>query len=199
MINTQDKFNGAPAHTHITMNLLGRTALGSSIIRAASAEPKQIQPPSTSIPSIRPILHLHLSVVDVSYREHRKPVSRRPLLAKTRSPVSIDASVRLMDHFNEASFHTWIKDQQNAHTSARHLGRVMTDYTALQVADGLRWLFEDWQLINIAVVLRIVLIEMGRADRCRRETILRLVTRGWSRHHIEHLLLLLRLPSDRLR
>jgi len=107
-----------------------------------------------------------------------------------------------MDHFNDACFHTWIKDPANAKTAARHLGRLMVDYGEQEVAAGLRWLFEDWQLINIAVVLRVVLVEAGQytmaADCCqgRRERILRLVTAGWEAKHVEHLLLLLRYPAN---
>ncbi len=118
-------------------------------------------------------------------------------LPRARSPLSIDASVRLMDHFNESSFHTWIKDQTNARISSRHLGRIMIDYTPEQVAAGLRWLFEDWQLISIAVILRVVLIDM-EVEKRKRDAILRLITMGWERKHVQHLFFLLRSPVEKL-
>lgn len=102
-----------------------------------------------------------------------------------------------MDHFNEASFHPWIKDQANARISSRHLARIMTDYTDEQVAAGFRWLFEEWQLVNIALVLRVTLVDM-QVERRRKEAILRMVTAGWARNHIEHLFKLLKLPVEKL-
>jgi len=119
------------------------------------------------------------------------------IIPRARSPLSIDANVKLMDHFNEASFHPWIKDQRNARISSRHLARVMADYTAEQVAAGFRWLFEDWQLVNIALVLRVVLVDTS-VERRRKEAVLRMVTTGWARSHVDHLFKLLKLPVDKL-
>lgn len=132
-----------------------------------------------------------------SYHKTRPEAAVVHLLPRSRSPLSIDANIKLMDHFHEAAFHPWIKEQSNARISARHLGRVMSDYTAEQVAAGLRWLFEDWQLINVALVLRVVLVEQP-VERRRREAILRMVTAGWARNHVEHLFMLLKLPVDKL-
>lgn len=111
--------------------------------------------------------------------------------------MSIDASIRVMDHFNDANFHAWIKNQGNAAVIARHLGRLMADYTEEQLAAGLRWLFEDWQLINISIVMRVMLID-GCPERRRREAILRMITAGWARNHVEHLFYLLKQPVDKL-
>lgn len=135
--------------------------------------------------------------------------SRKPSSCSTSAPstLTIEASVKLMDHFNDAAFHTWIKDQSNARISARHLARLIGDYSDEQIGMGLRWLFEDWQLVNIAVVLLIILVEeqpsisceqRAKLDRTRRESILRLITAGWAPHHVEHLILLLRLPLCKL-
>jgi hypothetical protein len=114
-----------------------------------------------------------------------------------RSSLSIDASVKLMDHFNDASFYKWVKDQRNARTTATHLGHIMADYTPERIADGLRWLFEDWQLINIAVVLRVMFFEQAAARRTvvgedRLDRILVRLTMGWQRKHVDHLGFLLR-------
>lgn len=119
------------------------------------------------------------------------------MLPRSRSPLSTDANVKLMDHFHEAAFHPWIKDQSNARISSRHLARVMIDYPAEHVAAGLRWLFEDWQLINIALVLRVMLVEQP-VERRRREAILRMIVAGWARNHVEHLFMLLKQPVDKL-
>lgn len=122
-----------------------------------------------------------------------------------RSSLSIDASVKLMDHFNDASFYKWVKDQRNARTTATHLAHIMLDYTPERVADGLRWLFEDWQLINIAVVLRVMFFEQPAAagrrtvvSEDRLDRILVRLTMGWQRKHVDHLGFLLRQPDLKL-
>lgn len=102
-----------------------------------------------------------------------------------------------MDHFNDASFYKWVKDQRNAKTTAAHLSHIMTDYTPERVADGLRWLFEDWQLINIAVVLRIMFFETtgAKVSDERLDRILVRLTMGWQRKHVDHLGFLLHQPE----
>lgn len=160
----------------------------SGLVRPSSTEPQCLHTPEfVKTSNTRP------QVVGKSSSEH----SFVRMIPRARSPLSIEASIKLMDHFHEASFHPWIKNQANARISSRHLARIMVDYTDEQVAAGFRWLFEEWQLVNIALVLRVTLVDL-QVERRRKEAILRMVTAGWARNHIEHLFKLLKIPVEKL-
>ena len=127
--------------------------------------------------------------------------SRMPEIhVNRRSSLSIDANVKLMDHFNDASFYKWVKDQRNAKTTATHLSHIMSDYSPERIADGLRWLFEDWQLINIAIVIRVMFFESAgvKVSEERLDRILLRLTMGWQRKHVDHLGFLLQQPELKL-
>lgn len=179
---------------------------GISIVRPSSTEPPCLYTPSFVqhksksvffLTSLNPLVDEPVRSQTQGKGSSRVEPNIIRMIPRARSPLSIDASIRVMDHFNDANFHAWIKNQGNAAVIARHLGRLMADYTEEQLAAGLRWLFEDWQLINISIVMRVMLID-GCPERRRREAILRMITAGWARNHVEHLFYLLKQPVDKL-
>jgi len=59
-----------------------------------------------------------------------------------------------MDATYDASFHGWIKCEDNVPITAGHLKRLLADYEVADSSRGLRWLISDWSLQGISALFR---------------------------------------------
>lgn len=136
---------------------------------------------------------------EVSYQEvlgSDVDCSKMETLAKLNSKQnrnSVEHNMILMDHLYDASFSHWIRQEENANVIGYHLGRVMVDYPAEKISTGLRWLFVDWRMSNIVLVLKGMNLKFH--DEIQ---VLLGLTDGWSTPHIIEFLDLLYFQNDHL-
>lgn len=129
------------------------------------------------------IHHLHRSLSNTPPPAPTAPPSP-PVKRKVEPWRNVQQNIMMMDKMHEASFLDWIRCEDNAHQAAPHLARLLPEYTADRVANGLRWLFIDWRLITIATLLREVLFdEQGAWLRGDVEEILQRITFDWRPDH----------------
>lgn len=73
--------------------------------------------------------------------------------------VDVERNLRQMDELHEAAFADWIKNERNLSLSLPHIKRVMYEYSVERIANGLRWLIQDWRLASIAAAIKFLLVE----------------------------------------
>ena len=73
--------------------------------------------------------------------------------------VDVESNLRMMDQQNEANFTDWIRNESNLTLSLPHLKRVMFDYGADRIINGLKWLIFEWKLASIASTLKFLLLD----------------------------------------
>ena len=78
---------------------------------------------------------------------------------ETRSWKDVSCVIKSMDKLYDASFYSWVKSEDNIEMSVGHLKRVMVDYTAAQISQGIRWLIGDWTLGSITYLVKVMFID----------------------------------------
>ncbi|KAJ2723215.1 hypothetical protein GGI07_002784 [Coemansia sp. Benny D115] len=75
---------------------------------------------------------------------------------KTTEPAwqDVGANVLRMDSLYDASFHDWLKCEDNVSTIASYLQRIANEYPMDRIINALRWLVSSWRLESTAVIVR---------------------------------------------
>ncbi len=73
--------------------------------------------------------------------------------------IDVERNLRQMDELHEAAFTDWIKNERNLSLSLPHIKRVMYEYNLDRVANGLRWLIQNWRLASIAAAIKFLLVD----------------------------------------
>ncbi|KAJ2555848.1 hypothetical protein EV175_002177, partial [Coemansia sp. RSA 1933] len=68
----------------------------------------------------------------------------------------VGANVLRMDTLYDATFHRWLKSEENVLTIAIHLQRISNEYPLDRIINALRWLVSSWRVESTAVIVRYV-------------------------------------------
>ncbi|KAJ2617137.1 hypothetical protein H4S08_000461 [Coemansia sp. RSA 1365] len=75
---------------------------------------------------------------------------------KTSEPAwqDVGANVLRMDSLYDASFHDWLKCEDNVSIIASYLQRIANEYPMDRIINALRWLVSSWRVESTAVIVR---------------------------------------------
>ncbi|KAJ2704055.1 hypothetical protein FB645_003588 [Coemansia sp. IMI 203386] len=75
---------------------------------------------------------------------------------KSNEPAwqDVGANVLRMDSLYDASFHDWLKCEDNVSIIASYLQRIANEYPMDRIINALRWLVSSWRLESTAVIVR---------------------------------------------
>ncbi|KAI9502460.1 hypothetical protein BX070DRAFT_14529 [Coemansia spiralis] len=68
----------------------------------------------------------------------------------------VGANVLRMDSLYDATFHKWLKSEENVLTIAVHLQRIANEYPLDRIINALRWLVSSWRVESTAVIVKYV-------------------------------------------
>ncbi|KAJ2162967.1 hypothetical protein GGF46_000153 [Coemansia sp. RSA 552] len=71
----------------------------------------------------------------------------------------VGANVLRMDSLYDASFHDWLKCEDNVSIIASYLQRIANEYPMDRIINALRWLVSSWRVESTAVIVRHVTAE----------------------------------------
>ncbi|KAJ2696399.1 hypothetical protein H4218_004636 [Coemansia sp. IMI 209128] len=66
----------------------------------------------------------------------------------------VGANVLRMDSLYDASFHEWLKNEENVSIIASYLQRIANEYPMDRIINALRWLVSSWRVESTAVIVR---------------------------------------------
>ncbi|KAJ2386006.1 hypothetical protein GGI05_004518, partial [Coemansia sp. RSA 2603] len=66
----------------------------------------------------------------------------------------VGANVLRMDSLYDASFHDWLKCEDNVSIIASYLQRIANEYPMDRIINALRWLVSSWRLESTAIIVR---------------------------------------------
>ncbi|KAJ2784225.1 hypothetical protein GGI15_002326 [Coemansia interrupta] len=66
----------------------------------------------------------------------------------------VGANVLRMDSLYDASFHDWLKCEDNVTIIASYLQRIANEYPMDRIINALRWLVSSWRLESTAIIVR---------------------------------------------
>ncbi|KAJ2796506.1 hypothetical protein H4R20_005509, partial [Coemansia guatemalensis] len=80
---------------------------------------------------------------------------------KTSEPAwqDVGANVLRMDSLYDASFHDWLKCEDNVSIIASYLQRIANEYPMDRIINALRWLVSSWRVESTAVIVRHITAE----------------------------------------
>ncbi|KAJ1939650.1 hypothetical protein EC988_007256, partial [Linderina pennispora] len=75
---------------------------------------------------------------------------------KSNEPAwqDVGSNVLRMDHLYDASFHDWLKCEDNVSIIANYLQRIANEYPMDRIINALRWLVSSWRVESTAVIVR---------------------------------------------
>ncbi|KAJ1961468.1 hypothetical protein GGI12_003235 [Dipsacomyces acuminosporus] len=75
---------------------------------------------------------------------------------KSNEPAwqDVGANVLRMDSLYDASFHDWLKCEDNVSIIASYLQRIANEYPMDRIINALRWLVSSWRVESTAVIVR---------------------------------------------
>ncbi|KAJ2483672.1 hypothetical protein IWW56_000236 [Coemansia sp. RSA 2131] len=71
----------------------------------------------------------------------------------------VGANVLRMDSLYDASFHDWLKCEDNVSIIASYLQRIANEYPMDRIINALRWLVSSWRVESTAVIVRHITAE----------------------------------------
>ncbi|KAJ2728834.1 hypothetical protein H4R23_003578, partial [Coemansia sp. Cherry 401B] len=82
-------------------------------------------------------------------------------MQKTSEPAwqDVGANVLRMDTLYDASFHDWLKCEDNVSIIASYLQRIANEYPMDRIINALRWLVSSWRVESTAVIVRHITAE----------------------------------------
>ncbi|KAL9547961.1 hypothetical protein MBANPS3_005911 [Mucor bainieri] len=107
----------------------------------------------------------------------------------TLSSVSPDAwkdvssNIKKMDSSYDATFHAWLKSEDNVLVTSLYLHRIANDYPLERIINALEWLSADWRWESTSILVRHVTADWvdEEGDR-KRAQLLRKLTQQWATH-----------------
>ncbi|CAO3655946.1 unnamed protein product [Mucor fragilis] len=107
----------------------------------------------------------------------------------TQTPPSTDAwkdvsaNIKNMDSSYDATFHAWLKSEDNVLVTSLYLHRIANDYPLERIVNALKWLSADWRWESTSILVRHVTADWvdEEGDR-KRAQLLRKLTQQWATH-----------------
>lgn len=127
-----------PPHTHVThAHTLARTLANARNRIRSHASLKH----STAIPIITSLVPTPLTDDDdTSWKD-------------------VHRNIKHMDQLYDATFHSWLKSEDNVLVTSVYLHRIANEYPLPRVVNALKWLISDWRLESISVLVRHVTMD----------------------------------------
>lgn len=78
----------------------------------------------------------------------------------TQTPPSTDAwkdvsaNIKNMDSSYDATFHAWLKSEDNVLVTSLYLHRIANDYPLERIVNALKWLSADWRWESTSILVR---------------------------------------------
>ncbi|KAI8645029.1 hypothetical protein BD408DRAFT_412523 [Parasitella parasitica] len=107
----------------------------------------------------------------------------------TLSPSSSDcwkdvsANIKKMDSNYDATFHAWLKSEENVLVTSVYLHRIANDYPLERIINALEWLSTDWRWESTSILVRHVTADwIDEEGDVKRAKLLRKLTLQWATH-----------------
>ncbi|RUS17678.1 LOW QUALITY PROTEIN: hypothetical protein BC938DRAFT_476187 [Jimgerdemannia flammicorona] len=71
----------------------------------------------------------------------------------------VHRNIKHMDQLYDATFHSWLKSEDNVLVTSVYLHRIANEYDMSRVVNALKWLISDWRLESISVLVRHVTMD----------------------------------------
>ncbi|ORX81459.1 hypothetical protein K493DRAFT_94806 [Basidiobolus meristosporus CBS 931.73] len=84
---------------------------------------------------------------------------------ETGSPKSddfwkdVNANIRKMDSLYDASFYTWLKNEENVLVTSVYLHRIANEYTLERIISALKWLITEWRIESVVLLVRHITLD----------------------------------------
>ncbi|KAJ2451712.1 hypothetical protein EV183_003428 [Coemansia sp. RSA 2336] len=91
---------------------------------------------------------------------------------KTNEPAwqDVGANVLRMDSLYDASFHDWLKCEDNVTIIASYLQRIANEYPMDRIINALRWLVSSWRVESTATIVRHITAEWAVSPNAKPST-----------------------------
>ncbi|KAK4513421.1 uncharacterized protein ATC70_005421 [Mucor velutinosus] len=95
----------------------------------------------------------------------------------------VSSNIKKMDSNYDATFHAWLKSEDNVLVTSLYLHRIANDYPLERIINALEWLSADWRWESTSILVRHVTADWvdEEGDR-KRAKLLRKLTRQWATH-----------------
>ncbi|GAN07766.1 hypothetical protein MAM1_0175d07270 [Mucor ambiguus] len=95
----------------------------------------------------------------------------------------VSSNIIKMDSSYDATFHAWLKSEDNVLVTSLYLHRIANDYPLERIINALEWLSADWRWESTSILVRHVTADWvdEEGDR-KRAQLLRKLTQQWATH-----------------
>ncbi|KAL1915164.1 uncharacterized protein VTP21DRAFT_7645 [Calcarisporiella thermophila] len=127
----------------------------------------------------------------------QKPVVQPIIeISKQDDWKNVCRNIKRMDQLYDATFHSWVKAEENVLTTAMYLRRIANGYPMDRIVNALEWLMSEWRLESVCHLVRHLTLDWtGELGDEQKATLLRHITKSWSTQRTTNLVAsLLSLP-----
>ncbi|KAK9767055.1 hypothetical protein K7432_003409 [Basidiobolus ranarum] len=71
----------------------------------------------------------------------------------------VNANIRKMDSLYDASFYTWLKNEENVLVTSVYLHRIANEYTLERIITALKWLITEWRVESVVLLVRHITLD----------------------------------------
>ncbi|CEP20105.1 hypothetical protein [Parasitella parasitica] len=95
----------------------------------------------------------------------------------------VSANIKKMDSNYDATFHAWLKSEENVLVTSVYLHRIANDYPLERIINALEWLSTDWRWESTSILVRHVTADwIDEEGDVKRAKLLRELTLQWTTH-----------------
>ncbi|RCI03165.1 hypothetical protein CU098_010719 [Rhizopus stolonifer] len=101
----------------------------------------------------------------------------------------VHKNIKQMDQFYDATFHAWLKSEENVLVTSIYLHRIANEYPLERIINALEWLTIDWRWESTSILVRHVTVDWtdDEGDK-KRATLLLQLTHNWATQFIATLI-----------
>ncbi|KAK9766089.1 hypothetical protein K7432_005086 [Basidiobolus ranarum] len=71
----------------------------------------------------------------------------------------VNANIRKMDALYDASFYTWLKNEENVLVTSVYLHRIANEYNLERIVAALQWLIAEWRIESVVLLVRHITLD----------------------------------------
>ncbi|PVV01026.1 hypothetical protein BB560_004572 [Smittium megazygosporum] len=68
--------------------------------------------------------------------------------------LDVEANISKMDLLYEATFRSWLKDEENVSIVSSYLHRIANEYPLDRIVNALKWLIQSWSVESVAILIK---------------------------------------------
>ncbi|KAL7315265.1 hypothetical protein PS15m_006737 [Mucor circinelloides] len=95
----------------------------------------------------------------------------------------VSLNIKKMDSNYDATFHAWLKSEENVLVTSLYLHRIANEYPLERIINALEWLSADWRWESTSILVRHVTADwVDEQGDVKRAQLLRKLTQQWATH-----------------